>query len=429
MRPSDANSGRRVPSRLCHRDGDASDAGFGIVEVIAAFTIVFVGFFALASATGSASRILTRGTQRQVATAEANGQLEDLRNLAFSTVALSSQPAHSPDESHPNYAVSGDGTTFDATHSSSPETLIVDTSAGQVAHLQSAVRVGSTTMDIFKYVTWVDDPNITGTQDYRRVTVIARYLDGGATARPRTVQVAALVTPGSITFTGGSSAVASSGSATPTPTSTPTGTPSGSCGGDTAPPTGGFTILSSTGAQTGFTASTTATLSLAPSDGCTPITYRLSNDGVSYGAWATYDPAQPTVSWTLTTGEGAKSVWAQYADGAANQATSGPQTITLDTIAPTVPGTLTRTASCSGNDRTVTLNWGVSTDTNWLGYRAYKSENGADYTLLGSVATLSISDTHSKSLTSVAFRVTGYDKAGNEGNPTNVITLAKNQCS
>jgi hypothetical protein len=150
---------------------------------------------------------------------------------------------------------------------------------------------------------------------------------------------------------------------------------------------------------------------------------------VSYSGWSTYDATAPNPSWTLTNGDGLKSVWVQYLDGVGNESSVGPMTVTLDMTPPTVPGTLTRTVSCSGNDRTVTLNWGVSTDTNLLGYRVHRSVNGDPFTTLGSVATTSMNDTHSKTLTSVSFRVVAYDKAGNEGNPTDVITLSKNQCS
>lgn len=406
--------------------GATSEDGFGIVEVIAAFSIVFVGFFALAQATGSSSRMLTKGGQRQVATSEANARIEDFRNIPYSNVALTTQPVRHADASNPDFYVSTDGTAFDALHNGSPEALIVDTVNGQVVHLEEDVTIGVTVMDVYQYVTWVDDPDITGAQNYRRITVIVRYFAAGDTTRSDTVQVGALLTAGTLTIAGGSTLGPTQGSAAPTPTSTPTG---GSCDGDVTAPTGGFSILSGTGAQTGYTASTTATLSLAPVDACTPISYRISNDGTSYSGWTTYDAGAPTTSWTLTAGDGTKSVWVQYRDGAANTATAGPETIVLDTTPPTVPGTLTRTVSCNGNDRTVTLTWGVSTDTNLLGYRVYKSVNGGDYSLLGSVATLSMSDTDLKTLTSLSYRVVAYDKAGNEGNPTNVITLSKNQCS
>jgi hypothetical protein len=94
-----------------------------------------------------------------------------------------------------------------------------------------------------------------------------------------------------------------------------------------------------------------------------------------------------------------------------------------------VPGTLTRTVWCSSSQRTVTLSWGTSTDTNFLGYRTYKSVNGGAWTAIATTSTQTTSDTDKKSLDSVSYRVVGYDKAGNESTPTNVISLSKNKCS
>lgn len=429
MRPGEVGHVRRAIARRCRRICTASvdrQGGFGLVEVIAGFSIMFVGFFALAAATGSASRMVVRGGQRQAATQVANARLEDLRNLAYTGVALSAPLVHSSDTTSPDFYVSVDGASYDALHNGILEELVVDAAIGQVPHLMQDITVGTTTMDAYQYVTWVDDPTVVGTRDYRRMSIVVRYLDGNG--RARTVQAAALLTPGSITI-GGSTAAPTTGSATPTPTAEPTATPTGSCSGDTAAPTGGFSILSGTGAQTGYTASTTATLSLAPSDPCSPISYRVSNDGSAYSGWSTFDATAPNPSWTLTNGDGLKSVWVQFEDAVGNRATAGPATVTLDMTPPTVPGTLTRTANCSGASRTVTLNWGVSSDTNWLGYRVHKSVNGGAFEALGSVATTSMSDTHDKGLTSVSFRTVAYDKAGNEGNPTDVITLSKNQCS
>ena len=84
---------------------------------------------------------------------------------------------------------------------------------------------------------------------------------------------------------------------------------------------------------------------------------------------------------------------------------------------------------CSGSNRTVTLSWGTSTDTNFLGYRTYKSVNGGAWTALTTTSTQTTSDTDKKSLDSVSYRVVGYDKAGNESSASNAISLSKNQCS
>jgi hypothetical protein len=347
--------------------------------------------------------------------------------MAYSQVALSSAPAHSTDTSNPDYYVSQDGTGYDSAHTGSYESLIVDTGAGDITHITSE-SVGTVALTEYQYVTWVDDPSISGTQDYKRVTIVVTYSAADSPGRSHQIQLSAFLTPGSVTVAGATQG-ATQGTSSPTASATPSATASGSCSGDVSGPTGSFTILSGTGAVTGYTASTTATISLAPSDACTPIQARLSNDGSSYSQWFIYDSSNPAVTWTLTIGDGTKSVWAQFKDGVGNTSTAGPNTIILDQTLPTSPGTLTSTVSCSGSNRTVNLSWGVSTDANLLGYRIYKSVNGAGYTLLKTTSTTSTSDTDSKSLTSLSYYVAAYDKAGNEGPKTNVISLTKNKCS
>jgi fibronectin type 3 domain-containing protein len=77
----------------------------------------------------------------------------------------------------------------------------------------------------------------------------------------------------------------------------------------------------------------------------------------------------------------------------------------------------------------VNLAWGVSNDTNFRGYRVYRSTDGVTWGALGTTSSASYSDTHKKNLDSVRYYVVGYDKAGNESNATNLVTLSKNQCS
>ena len=93
-----------------------------------------------------------------------------------------------------------------------------------------------------------------------------------------------------------------------------------------------------------------------------------------------------------------------------------------------MPGTLTFTKSCSGNDRTVNLSWGSSTDANFRGYRVYRSINSAAFVAIATSSTSTVSDAQPKTLDSIAYRVVGYDKAGNESNASNTISVSKNQC-
>ena len=411
---------QRVRNRL--RD----ESGVTLVELMAAMTILSVGFFALASTGSVGLRLVAQGRQRQAATEIANARLEHLRNIPYADVALPSSLTPATDDTDPDYWVSSDGLGWDYEKDGTYEDLVI-ASGGAVTHIEDPVVVGGTELRAHQYVTWVDDPSLSGARDYKRLTVVVTYKRPISPARPRSVRVSALFTAGSITIGGAASGAQAGTTSTPSPSAAPT--PSGSCDGDTAAPGGTFSILSGTGAASGFTASAATTVSLAPSDGCTPITARLSNDGVTFGDPIVYDAVNPTVTWTLTSADGAKTVYARFEDGAGNQSGILSQAITLDTTKPSVPGTLTRSVSCSGATRNVTLSWGASSDVHFLGYRVYRSIDNGAWSVLTTSGVQNASDAHSRTRDSVRYRIVAYDKAGNESNATNVVALSKNQCS
>lgn len=411
------------------------EAGVGLIETMAGLTVLAIGFMALAGALGLGFKQVTLGRQRQTAAEIGNARIEHLRNVAYAQVAVRQPPdagepeiAHNTSTDHPDYYVAnGPPKTFDYDGSDAGgyETLVIDANGG-VDHIEDPVQVGETTMEIYQYVTWVDDPNIAGAQNYKRVTAIVKYKSPAIGGVTKIVRVSSLFTPGTVT-TDGTASSPNPGSS-PSSSPAPSPSPSGSCSGDTAAPTGSFSIQAGAGAEAGFTASASVTISMSFSDGCAPIRARFSNDNVTYGSFVTYDASNPTVSWTLTSGDGSKSVWARVRDGVDNEVTKGPETITLDATKPTVPANLGRTVSCSGNDRTVTLTWNASTDANFRGHRVYRSIDSGAWTALGTTSGTSYTDTHLKTYDSVRFKVRGYDKAGNESDDSTIISLAKNQC-
>jgi hypothetical protein len=335
-------------------------------------------------------------------------------------VALSSQPAHSEDPDDPDTFVNDSGQ-FDYSGGGDYEDLIVDDAGGQVLHLEDPVGVGTTTMSVYQYVTWADQAN-----SIKRVTVVIVYKPAALPGASKVVRVSSYFTPGTVTIDG-SAPGATEGSSSPTPSPVPTSTTP--CTSDSQAPSGDFGIVSITGSDTGYTGSQTVSISMSFSDSCTPITVQLSNDGTNYGSQITYDASNPTVAWTLLSGQGTRSVWAKVYDGLGNVTTIGPRSVVLDTLSPTVPGTLSATITCNGSDRTVHLTWGASTDTYFNGYRIYQSINSAAWTALGTSSTSVFNDSNKKALDSVRYYVVGYDHAGNESNATNTKAISKNQCS
>lgn len=98
---------------------------------------------------------------------------------------------------------------------------------------------------------------------------------------------------------------------------------------DTGLPTGSVTIAGGAKATT----TTAVTLSLSATDALNGVAQmRLSNDGTNWGAWITY---ATSADWTLTSGDGTKTVSAQFKDGVGNVSGTVTDTIVVDTVAPT----------------------------------------------------------------------------------------------
>ncbi len=128
---------------------------------------------------------------------------------------------------------------------------------------------------------------------------------------------------------------------------------------DTTPPTGSITINS--GAA--YTKSTSVTLTLSALD-TSGVSQMCISNTTTCTTWVAY---ATSTAWTLPTGDGTKTVYVWYKDGAGNADTTPySDSITLDTTAPT-NGTLSATA---GNAQ-VSLSWsGISDATS--GIESYK---------------------------------------------------------
>jgi prepilin-type N-terminal cleavage/methylation domain-containing protein len=421
----DASSGSFARSRI-----DRGEGGFTLLELVVALSLLATVTMGFALTMGAGFRTIAVARQRQTASDILTEKIEHLRGVPFDQVALSSAPTHASDPTNPDYYVSADGSEYDVTGAGQNEGLVTPITDG-VLHFEDPVQVSSTIMKIYQYVTWVDEPNV------KRVTVVAVFHAPAANGVNQMVRSSSLFTPDTVTVSASTTTTTTVPSTTTTssPTTTTsspstTTTTSGACPGDHSAPTGSYTLAATTVSETGYTASPNVAITLALSDSCTPISVQFSNDsGATYGSAITYDSLNPTVSWALAAGDGNKTVTVQISDAAGNSRVLSSQSLILDTTKPTVPGTLTRTVTCSGTDRNVTLSWSMSTDTYLHGYRVYRSTDGVSWSALTTVLGTSYTDTHKKTLDSVRYYVVAYDRAGNESNATNVISLSKKQCS
>ena len=92
---------------------------------------------------------------------------------------------------------------------------------------------------------------------------------------------------------------------------------------DTTPPTGSIVI----DGGKAYTTNVNVTLTLSATDAGSGVSQmRFSNDEISWSAWESYATSRP---WILTSGNGIKTVYVQYQDGAGNPSGSFSSTILL----------------------------------------------------------------------------------------------------
>ena len=173
---------------------------------------------------------------------------------------------------------------------------------------------------------------------------------------------------------------------------------------DTTPPSSSITI----NGGAAYTNTTSVTLTLSASDATSGVAQMcLSNTGTCT-SWETYATSK---AWTLTSGDGTKTVYVWYKDGAGNANTSAySDTIILDMTAPPVPSGLTATAVSSSQ---INLSWSAVVDTTGgsglAGYKVYRS-----VTQIGTTTATNYSDYGLTANTQYCYTVKSYDVAGNE---------------
>lgn len=179
---------------------------------------------------------------------------------------------------------------------------------------------------------------------------------------------------------------------------------------DTSPPTGSITI--SEGKT--YTNSTSVTLTLSAEDttsGAAEMRFH-TNDNATWSSW---EPCATSKSWTLTLGDGAKTIYVQYRDHAGLTSPLYQDTITLDTTNPTAN---------AGNDQTVvedtlvTFNGSASWDENGIATYTWTFTDVTPHTLTDVTPTYNFT-TPGTYLVTLAVE----DAAGNTATDTVIITV------
>jgi glucose/arabinose dehydrogenase len=173
---------------------------------------------------------------------------------------------------------------------------------------------------------------------------------------------------------------------------------------DNQPPTGSLVINGGASA----TNSRTVTLTLAASDPLSGVSQmRFSNNGNSYSTPEAYATGK---TWTLSIGQGTKTVYAQFKDGAGNWSAAFTDTIVLDTAAPSISGVASSNVTSASARITWTTTEPATSQVEYGPTTAYGSSSVLDPTL---------TTAHSVMLSGLAaqtlynYRVRSADAAGN----------------
>ena len=205
------NETPRLPGRL------RSEDGLSIVEVLIAALLLVLGALATLGLVDTAHRQAYRSEQNQVVSDRLQAEMEAVKRLEYTTVALTSTPTHSSDPENPNYRVAnGPPATFalnrNGTNSAALVANGVDSvtggvvSPGPTPFSSGSLGTGSAgdvDGQIYRYVTWINDPNCPevacpGLRDFKRVTIAIEVNDTAAGGDRAYQQIQSDVVDGSV---------------------------------------------------------------------------------------------------------------------------------------------------------------------------------------------------------------------------------------
>ncbi len=178
-----------------------SEAGFTLIEVLIAVTVMSFGVAATMRVFGSAGRTTLSAQAQQVAVQQAQAEIERLSSLAYGELALTESPQSSSDPLHPGAKVSGASFTVRAGLS---EPLVLAAGAGASPRVEPGAQTfavgtagGTITGKLYRYVSWRDETCplslCEGGENTKRLTVAAALDPSFSPGRRAPVWVSTIV--------------------------------------------------------------------------------------------------------------------------------------------------------------------------------------------------------------------------------------------
>ena len=181
---------------------------------------------------------------------------------------------------------------------------------------------------------------------------------------------------------------------------------------DTATPFG--TVSVNSGATYTNSASVTLNLSATnPTAGDPVFDMRFSSDGVTYGSWVPYAATAP---YTLPSGDGSKTVFVEFRNGAGAISPAASHAIILDTTPPTItkiPAPAFVTGHMGATTAPISIRWAGTDATSGINhYNLMESVDGGAFSLVASPTAAHVTE-NLKPGHSYRFEVRATDNAGN----------------
>ncbi len=164
------------------------EEGMTMVEVVVAALIVMLGALAVLSLVDTTARTTYRAEQSQVVSNKLQDELERVKDLPYSQIALTSVPAGTGDQASPasrllgtNYNVAKQGTDFKPlVYNGSALEGGGTVSGGGISPAPSSYTSGDVSGTVHRYVVWENDDSCSesmcpGAQDFKRIIVASTF--------------------------------------------------------------------------------------------------------------------------------------------------------------------------------------------------------------------------------------------------------------
>jgi prepilin-type N-terminal cleavage/methylation domain-containing protein len=152
------------------------EAGFTMVEILVAILIVAIASLATFALLSDATRNAQRAKASQVAVEYAEQELEYLRSLKYTQLAMTTAPTHSSNTESPNYRVFENTFALRRSPVGDPGNMVLN---GTIDPGPTEFSSGDVTGKIYRYIVWHNDESCLesvcpGERDYKQIVVVVK---------------------------------------------------------------------------------------------------------------------------------------------------------------------------------------------------------------------------------------------------------------